>query len=127
MAGVWDYPRLDDITQITDSLIERIRDENQKRGTIYTRYLGEVDGHAAERVVEASRTIMNVEIDEADKAYSHTTPKQIFKQWLYEKLTFAATKTGLLDILKFPHSAYAEKRDIPYSSENLWIRNHKGA
>ena len=127
MAGVWDYPRIDDITQITDSLIDRIRDENQKRGTIYTRYLGNVDGHASERVVEASRAIMDVKIDDADKVYSRMTSKQIFKQWLFEKLTWIITKAGLLDIIKFPRSAYAEKRDIPYSHENSWIKPHKGA
>ena len=127
MAGVWDYPRLDDITKITDSLIEQIRDENKKRGTIYTRYLGNVDGHASERIAEASRAVMDKSIDESDRVYAHIPPKKIFKQWLFEKLTWAAAKTGLLDVLKFPRSAYAQKRDIPYASENSWIKTHKGA
>lgn len=126
MAGIWDYPRLDDITQITDSLIERIRDENRKRGTIYTRYLGNTDGHATERIVEASRTIMNVKIDEADMVYAHISPKKLFRRWVYEILTWIAVKTGLLGKLKILRSSYVQKRDIPYSSENAWIRTHKG-
>ena len=121
MAGVWDYPRVDSVTEIIDSLIERIRSENQARGTIYTRYLGNVDGHAGERVVEASRTVLNVPVDEADKVYSHATPKQLLRQFLYEEATLVMTKAKLLDKVKFPRSAYAEKRDIPYSPENAWI------
>ena len=121
MAGVWDYPRLDRITEITDSLIEHIRSENESRGTIYTRYLGEVDGNAASRIVAASRAVRDIAVDEADKVYSHATPKQLLRQFLYEKATWVTTKTGLLDRLKFPSSAYAEKRDIPYSPENAWI------
>lgn len=125
MTGVWDYPRIDSITEITDSLIERIRSENRSRGIIYTRYFGEVDGNAASRMVEASRTVLNIAVDDADKVYVRSTPKQLLRHWLYENITWIMTKTGLLDIVKFPRSAYSSKRDIPYSSENAWINVRK--
>ncbi len=121
MAGVWEYPCIENISDINDALIEKIRRQNCTGDPIYLKYLGVIDGHVASRMVEASKKLFKQKKNKECVGYLHATPKQICRHWLYEKVTKITVATGLLDIIQFPRSAYVEKRDIPYSKENSWI------
>lgn len=126
VAGVWEFPQIENVYDITNELINEITEKNRTREPIYPRYLGVIDGHAADRVVEATKLVLNMNISDEDKKFAHSTAKQNLKQFAYENLTWLMVKLNLLDAVRFPHSAYGEKRDIPYSAENSWINLPRG-
>ena len=121
MIGVWDYPQVNDVSEIDIEKINAISKENLEKGSIYQKYLGKTDGCATERVVDATYQIYNIEPEISCEALSFISKEQQLRQIFYEKITWIMVKLHLLDKLHYPRSAYAEKRDIPYSDENRWI------
>lgn len=121
MVGTMEYPWLTTLREINDDLIARITQEQKAREPIYTRFVGQVDGKACDRTVEATLEILKAPA--ADKIpMERSTVKQNLRQVAFEVITYIMAKTGLLIKYKFPQSAYVESRDIPFSPENKWIR-----
>lgn len=118
MEGVHDYPRLNRLSDISADYIRRLQE--MKRERIYLRYVGAADGGAAQRVADAIQ--MATEIRLPPYPYDRRTRKELLRQFLWESATACMDKTGLLDTLRYPHSAYAERADIPYSKRNRWIQ-----
>ena len=116
------YHHVKTLSEITDSNIsledELKRQLNEKN---YQKYMGIVDGNSCNRVAET--LIMLAENKEKNMTYNIATPsaKEVLRRKLYEKATWFMTKTRLLYIFKYPRSAFAESRDIPYSKDAQWI------
>ena len=122
MAGVHDYPKLSTLKVINDEFISELALAQKQREPIYKRYFGYVDGCSCKRTVEATMEILKKPAPHGFPMCKSTVYDNL-RYFTYETLTFIITKLGLMKKLRFPRTAYTEARDIPYSSENDWIKD----
>ena len=108
---------------VTDDYIKKLQNNMQEKEAIYIKYLGNIDGKATQRVVEATNQLRKKK--QLSINYKNATFKKNVRQMIYEIVTWLMDKIGLLDKYKFPKSAYVERGDIPYSVKNKWIKNIK--
>lgn len=125
MVGVHDYPRIESLNDITSEYIESLYKAHNREETIYSRYLGIVDGNATKRVVAAIEDINTKDTLLSEVEYKKISMLFGIRQMIYEEVTYLMDRLGLLDKMKFPKSAYVERGDIPYSKKNCWIRDIK--
>ena len=126
MGGLDHYLNISSLNEINDSLIEEARDSI---GNIYESYFGKADGKSVDRIVDMLREITDPKYDSSVKDYSkkicHQSAYELFRHFVYETVIWFLTKTTLLDKTKWPNSAYVMRKDIPYHSENKWIKSVK--
>lgn len=120
MAGIQKYPKIHSLSEISDQLIEELNCRRQEQGVLYEEFFAKVDGNAAKRTAEACYQVAQMDIDPIPDYYT-ATAYQNFRQFAYETVLWLVVHLGLFETLKIPKSAYPEKRDIPYSSQNKWI------
>lgn len=110
---------LQDIADLDFTLEDILkRQVNEKN---YQKYMGTVDGCSCDRVAEALSMLAETDKkNEIAQNYAKPSAEEVMRYKLYEKTTWLMTKTGLLYKFKFPRSAYAESRDIPYSKDAVW-------
>lgn len=110
-TGLEEYPIIKNLNEITEDLIERVRlEEDEKK--IYKKYIGSCD-NAVENTIQVIFKLFNLEI----KYPSHLflmNKKRIARQKLFEIITYFVVKLNLLNAIKYPHSAFKLKLDIPY-------------
>ena len=113
--GIGDYRRLKKITDIEKiNLKEMKQDMNCKKyRKIYVSYLGEVDGRATRKIAEKIAELDNKNEVNFKNLYIGLSKRNL-RQLLFEIVTYITYKLNILNILKYPSSAYTEKRDIPY-------------
>lgn len=123
MPGIDRYPKINNLNDINEALIEELVDEQRERAPIYTDYIGLVDGKSCERVAEAIVSISENKVRPEVPLEAEKSLRRDMRQALYETVTFATAYTGLINEFHFPKSAYTEARDIPFSPQNKWIKS----
>lgn len=114
--GIENYEKITCFNDIKKLKLNEIKDKQLKQ-KIYSNYIGDVDGKSSYRIVDAVVKIINDE--EITSKFVGYNWKRYIRQYCYELLTRVFVKTRLLKVIKFPRSAFAEMRDIPYIDNNL--------
>ena len=121
MPGIKSYTRINSMSEVTDQLIEELKNDNRN---IYREYYGAVDGKAAERIADLIEVISDSKFDDDNDKYISALSEPSFwynlKRFLYDIVVRFMTKTRIIEILKYPHSAYIMLNDIPYYYKNAW-------
>lgn len=106
--------KLTDISQDSIQLAKKIQEENQN----YKVFYGEIDGNATQRIADSIEDITN---NRDTIMYQATivcySKKAKTRAILFNFVTRAVIFLHLFDIIKFPHSAWKQKNDIPYYKE----------
>lgn len=121
MAGVWEYPQIQHLSEINQELIDNIKSKSSKK--VYEEFLGVIDGKAVDRTVAAMESLFQ-EDPLPLIPYAKISCKAFLRQCAFEITTWICSKTNILNKRHFPKSAYVEKGDIPFSKDNSWIRGN---
>lgn len=106
-------PILESLSEIDARLIESQK-AAQKDARNYERVYGVVDGKATERVAETLAELLQVGMPKENHiALSSQMSKLLLRKKIFEMVTGVVAKTGLLTVVKWPHSAYNQLNDIP--------------
>lgn len=114
--GIDEYPSVHSFIDLMNIDIKQIKEEEANK-KIYLKYLGVVDGNSTNRVVQGVLDI--IQKDQHCAKFVGMNWKRYIRQFLYEKCTKIVVRLHILSIIKFPRSAFAEMRDIPYIKENI--------
>jgi len=119
MEGLDSYPIIQSLNQLLEVDFHSVLNAQKMRKS-YVNYFGEIDGKATERVGNAILKIADI-FDDGYKAELIDYDKIQIKKHTYQFVLRVLIKLGIFEIVKFPHSAYAHRNDIPFYKNNLNI------
>jgi len=82
---------------------------------IYAQYIGRVDGKSVERTKEVIIHILKDGIEGYKAQRTRFGKKRYLKMYFFDKVSKVIIKLGLLEIFKYPNTAYQLRKDIPSS------------
>ncbi|MGI6534394.1 MAG: hypothetical protein ACOX23_07295 [Peptococcia bacterium] len=123
--GLNQYPRISRFDEINEDIIAFYRTQIAPQ-KIYERYIGQVDGKSVERTRDVIIKILNKGIDGYKANRIGCNKKRFIKMYLFEKITRLFVKLGIIEIVRYPNTAYQMRSDIPYRDtrkNKIYVKN----
>lgn len=120
-SGLEYYPKINRFSDLNKDLIIKCKNK-LKEEKIYERYLGKVDGKSIERSCKVINKLLNNRIDGYSPNLMPYDKYGHYKRLCFQLVTKLLVRLKLLDIFKYPRSAYELRKDIPYGKKIYSIK-----
>lgn len=111
-VGIERYKKICKLSEINEELFSSALNFQYGK-KIFMDYIGCTDGKNCENIAKLI-DFLGTHIDEYKAGKVPVRRKYLLRRYVYEKVTYFFSISGLLKILKFPHSSYEHYTDLPW-------------